>query len=165
MGGPSAAIVCEELISLGVERAVRVGTAGGLGSLALGTLLVAGEAFAMDGTSRALGAGERVAGDLGLTAALRHAVPDAACGAVVTSDLFYEGERPRFDEWRRLGALGVEMEAAALFAVGQARGAAIGCVVAITDLLGQERERIGAEALAAAGLAVGRAGMAALIAQ
>ena len=54
------------------------------------------------------------------------------------------------------------MEAAALFAVGQRRGAAVACVLAITDLLGEERERITPADLAQAGLAVGRLGAAAL---
>ena len=56
MGGPSAAIVLEELIALGLERAIRVGTAGALSpSLALGELVIATEAICADGTSRALG--------------------------------------------------------------------------------------------------------------
>ena len=57
MGGPSAAIVIAELADLGAETLLRVGTCGALdGSLALGDLLVASEALAADGTSRALGA-------------------------------------------------------------------------------------------------------------
>src|ERR1700758_740815 len=60
MGGPSAAIVISELIELGVRRLFRVGPCGALApGLRLGDLLVATEAFAADGTSRALGAGER----------------------------------------------------------------------------------------------------------
>jgi uridine phosphorylase len=82
MGGPSAAIVLEELIALGVRRAVRVGTCGALdGALALGDLLVAREALAADGTSRALGAGERVAADVELTAALARAVSPVGASA------------------------------------------------------------------------------------
>lgn len=74
MGGPSAAIVLHELIDLGVRRAIRVGTCGALdGGLELGDLVVAGEAIADDGTSRALGSDARVAADTGLTAALARA--------------------------------------------------------------------------------------------
>jgi uridine phosphorylase len=79
MGGPSAAIVLEELCDLGLELAIRVGTCGALDAgLALGDLLVADAALAADGTSRALGAGERVAADAGLVAALQ-----AAAGELV----------------------------------------------------------------------------------
>lgn len=164
MGGPSAAIVLDELIALGVTRAIRVGTAGALDrGLSLGRLLVATEAIAADGTSRALGAGERAAADTVLLERLRSAVPDAAVGPVVSSDLFYEVGVPRFDAWRAAGARAVEMEAATLFALGALRGVAVACVVAITDLLDGGRERIDADRLHAAGLAVGRAGAAALL--
>lgn len=164
IGGPSAVIVLEELIAMGVTRAIRVGTAGGLdGGLALGELLVATEAICADGTSRALGAGERAPADGEIVAALRGAGGVAASGTVVSADLFYEVGVPRFGLWREHGARAVEMEAAALFALGALRGVAVGCVLAITDLLDGERRRIGADALHEAGLAVGRAGVAALL--
>src|ERR671923_1542336 len=52
MGCPSAAIVMEELIQLGVKRFLRVGTCGGLQSdLRLGDLIVAVSAVAADGTA------------------------------------------------------------------------------------------------------------------
>ena len=64
MGGPSAAIVAEELIGLGARRLVRVGTCGALADgLGLGRLLVAGAALCEDGASRGLGAGERAQAD------------------------------------------------------------------------------------------------------
>src|SRR5947209_1256904 len=67
MGGPSAAIVMSELIELGARRAIRVGTCGALASpLELGDLVVARESLCLDGTSRVLGAGERVAADSSL---------------------------------------------------------------------------------------------------
>jgi uridine phosphorylase len=57
MGGPSAAIVLEELAELGVRRAVRVGTCGALSpELDHGDLVIAAEALTEDGTSRARGA-------------------------------------------------------------------------------------------------------------
>jgi uridine phosphorylase len=164
MGGPSAAIVLEELIALGATRAVRVGTAGALvDSLRLGELLLASEAIAADGTSRALGAGERIAADQSLLAALQRAAPDVRCGPIVSSDLFYEVGEQRFAKWREGGALAVEMEAAALFAVGQRRGIPVACALAITDVLTSERERIDPAALSQTGLAVGRLGLSALL--
>jgi uridine phosphorylase len=163
MGGPSAAIVLDELIALGVTRAIRVGTAGALDrGLALGELLIATEAITADGTSRSLGAGERAVADAVLVERLRSVAPDAAVGPVVSSDLFYEVGVPRFDAWRAIGGRAVEMEAATLFALGALRGISVGCVLAITDLLDGGRERIDEDRLQAAGLAVGRAGAAAL---
>lgn len=163
MGGPSAAIVLEELISLGARRMIRVGTAGALdGSLGLGELLIVEQALAADGTSRALEVGDRIAADPQLLAALGAAAPGVRSGMIASSDLFYELGESRLDAWRTAGALAVEMEAAALFAVGQRRGAAVACVLAITDLIGEERERITPAGLAQAGLAVGRLGASAL---
>src|SRR5258708_20910559 len=75
MGGPSAAIVLHALISLGVTRAIRVGTCGALDpALGLGDLVVAREATAADGTSLALGAGELTRADPVLVDALRGAL-------------------------------------------------------------------------------------------
>jgi uridine phosphorylase len=155
MGGPSAAIVLEELAQLGATRFVRVGTCGALdGGLALGDLVVAGEAIAGDGTSRALGAGDRVAADPSLTAALGDG------SLIASTDLFYDDEVLRF---AGAGAVAVEMEAAALFRVGELRGVAVGCVLAVSDVLTDDRrERLGEDELSAAGEAVGRAGAAAL---
>jgi uridine phosphorylase len=68
IGGPSAAAVVGELAELGAQRFVLVGSAVGVSGL-----LVVSTAIAGDGTSRALGAGERVAPDGALLDALRGA--------------------------------------------------------------------------------------------
>src|SRR3954449_11539382 len=118
MGGPSAAIVAEELIGLGARTLVRIGTCGALvPELALGELVAAEAALAADGTSQALGAGERVEADPELTSALA-----ARRVTVVSTDVFYE-EREGIEEgWVAAGALAVEMESATLFTVARRRG-------------------------------------------
>ena len=161
MGGPSAAIVITELVAMGVRRAVRVGTCGALDpALELGELIVATEAVAADGTSRALGGGERVPADHGLTAALRSAAPDARAGAVVSVDLFYEAGEPGAGR----DGLAVEMEAATLFAIGASGPLAAGCLLIVSDTFAPNgtRARIGDEALAAAAERMGAAALAAL---
>jgi DeoD family purine-nucleoside phosphorylase len=162
MGGPSAAIVAEELIGLGAQRLVRVGTCGALvGDLALGELLVADAALCEDGASRALGADARAEPDRALRAAL--AAGGARTGLVVSTDLFYDPDEGRAARWVRAGALAVEMEAAALFTVASLRGAAAACLLAVTDLLaGGGRERIADAELAAAERALGESALAAL---
>ena len=156
MGGPSAAIVLEELCDLGVQRAVRVGTCGALDAgLELGDLVVAAEALATDGASQALGAGERIAAPGGLEVEGRR-------GLVVSTDLFYDPDPSREQAWREAGALAVEMETAALYAVGARRGVEVAAVLAVTDLLSDGRERIDEDGLRTAGERVGRAGAAAL---
>jgi uridine phosphorylase len=86
IGGPSAAAVVGELAALGARRFVLVGTAAGVSGL-----LVVADAVCADGTSRALGAGERVAPDAALLDALRDAGP---AGTVRSGDLL-DGEGAR----------------------------------------------------------------------
>lgn len=134
MGGPSAAIVLEELIALGVSRAIRVGTCGALdGALSLGEIVPAGEAIAADGASRALGAGERALADRQLTAALEAQCGRSGC-TIVTTDLFYDPSPQRNQQWLGAGAMAVEMEAATLFTVGERAGIQVGCVLIVSDV-------------------------------
>ena len=157
MGGPSAAIVIEELIQLGARRLVRVGTCGALhDSLQLGTLLAASAALPEDGTSRALGATGPLPAHPELLAAL-----DAPRGLVVSSDLFYDPDPSRPDRWRAAGAVAVEMEAATLFALAARHGLPAACVLVVSDVVAT-RERIGPEALLEAEAAMGDAALAAL---
>lgn len=168
MGGPSAAIVLEELCDLGLCIAIRVGTCGALdGELALGDLVIADVALACDGASRALGADGRVGADRALVAALQAtAGAGARTGAVASSDLFYERDPERPARWRRAGALAVEMETATLLRVAELRGIRAGCLLAVSDVFGDggERHRIDADALLEAAGRLGRVGAAALAA-
>ena len=146
MGGPSAAIVIAELAALGARTLVRVGTCGALDpSLTLGDLVVATEALAADGTSRALGAGERVAASPELAQALVAA--GARPGPVVSSDLFYDGAAGAEEAWQAAGALAVEMETATLFALAQRRGLHAGCALIVSDIVLPARRRIDPDAL------------------
>jgi DeoD family purine-nucleoside phosphorylase len=179
MGGPSAAIVIEELVRLGARRIVRVGSCGALvDGLALGDALVADAAIAHDGTSRALGAGERVAGDPRLIAALARAaaaespvmgdgvvaeVVAVRQGAVVTTDLFYDPTGDHADTSDPAHpALAIEMETATLFQLAKLRDVQAGCVLVVSDLLGPQRGRIEHDAMEAAAIRAGRIAMAAL---
>ena len=164
MGGPSAAIVVEELIDLGARRLIRIGTCGALvPELPLGALLAAGSVLSADGTSRALGAGDRVEADAGLNAALvEHG--GARNATVVSTDLFYDPREDLPDAWRAAGAEAVEMEAAAVLAVAARRGVAAACLLAVTDRLGDGRVRMEQELIEEAGVELGRAALAALAA-
>jgi DeoD family purine-nucleoside phosphorylase len=164
MGGPSAAIVIAELAALGASTLLRVGTCGALvESLALGQLLVATEALAADGTSRALGAGERVAASPEVVDRLLRAAGDGdRSGPVVSSDLFYDGEAGVEEKWRSAGALAVEMETATLFALARRRGLRAGSVLVVSDVLLPARRRIETTALREAEHRLGELALAAL---
>lgn len=164
MGGPSAAIVVEELIALGARTLVRIGTCGALvPSLELGELVTAPEVLAQDGASAAMGAGPRPAPDRKLTRALQAA--GARPVMAVSTDLFYDPRPAIADEWLAAGVEVVEMEAAALLTVAHRRGACAAVLLAVSDRLERgRRDRIDAEALEAAGVRLGETAFAALAA-
>jgi uridine phosphorylase len=158
IGGPSAALVLEELCDLGLCCAVRVGTCVALDAdTALGELVAVREVLAADGTSRALGAPERLAGDEALTTAL--AVRADRAGAVVSSDLFYDPRPGERAAWARAGALAVDLETAAVLAVARRRGIRAAVVLAV---VARGDERLDAEAIADAGVRLGHAALEAL---
>jgi len=153
MGGPSAAIVLEELADVGVELAVRVGTCGALAAdLELGDLVVATQALGEDGASRALAGGPLRGGDPTLVGNLVAAAGEGVhAGLIVSTDLFYDPRPGRADAWAGQGALAVEMETAALLAVARRRGLRAATLLAVSDLLGPGgRERIDEDALTSA---------------
>lgn len=158
MGGPSAAIVTEELIALGARRLVRIGTCGALvDELELGQLVAAQTVLPADGTSVALGANGSLGSDPGLLERLVAA--GARPGTVVSSDLFYDPRPDAAAAWRERGALVVEMEAATILQVAARRGVVAACVLAVSDV---GAERIDQERLEQLAARLGDAGYAAL---
>ena len=158
MGGPSAAIVIEELIDLGARTLIRIGTCGALvEGLELGELVSAREVIARRrGQPRPRGLRRRWRPDPALHAAL-----GAREVTAVSTDLFYDareesggrvgGRRaPRSWRWRRRPC----------WRSPGAAGVAAAVLLAVTDqLAGGSRQRIGAEELEAAGLRLGRDGL------
>src|SRR5437773_2354618 len=117
MGCPSAAIVVEELVMLGVKRLVRVGTCGGLQpDLQLGDLIVAISAVSADATALHLVGNEphTPTADFSLVHEAVHAAKELGkrirVGPVVSSDLFYNPDGGQYARWSERGVLGVEME-------------------------------------------------------
>ena len=101
MGGPSAAIVVEELIALGARQLVRIGSCGALvDDLELGDLIAAETVLPADGASAALGANGSLACDPVLLE--RMVAAGARPATVVSSDLFYD---PREGEVARLSLI------------------------------------------------------------
>ncbi|MEA2374449.1 MAG: purine-nucleoside phosphorylase [Thermoleophilaceae bacterium] len=164
MGGPSAAIVVEELIDLGARVLVRTGTCAALdGALALGDLMVAASVLPADGASAALGAERLVKGDARLTDALAAAAGGGAARMVVTTDLFYDPRPGQEDAWRDAGAAAIEMEAATVLTVAARRGARAACLLLVSDVLaGDGRARLSDEELEAGGERLGRVALRAL---
>jgi purine-nucleoside phosphorylase len=142
MGCPSAAIVMEELVQLGVKRFLRVGTCGGLQpDLALGDLIVALSAIPADSTARHL-VGTDVhcpTSDWDLVHAAVHHAKEVGqplrVGPIVSSDLFYNPDDGQYERWSSRGVLAVEMEAAVLFTLGALRRVQAGCLLTVSDVV------------------------------
>jgi uridine phosphorylase len=147
IGGPSTAVVAEELIRLGARRLVRVGTCTGT---PLGGLVLVEAALAEDGASRALGFSGPVSADPDLLAALRAAAPGAPAVTIVSADLYYD---PEPDRWAAESA--VDLSTAALFAVAARHGVAAASVLLVSRAGGRVLDP---EALEEAERELGRVG-------
>ncbi len=142
MGCPSAAIVIEELVRLGVTRLLRIGTCGGLQpDLRLGDLIVAISAVPADQTAVHYVGGEPHAptADWSLIHGAVHAAKELGrplrVGPIVSSDVFYDPDPDRAGRWSQRGILGVEMEAAVLFTLGALRKVQAGCLLTVSDVI------------------------------
>ena len=144
IGAPAAVTVLEELIALGVKRIIVVGTGGSLQpALPIGSLAIATGAIREDGTSfHYAPAGVEVAPDAGLSRALGEAVAGlggaVTFGPMWTTDAPYRELKSKVMVYGAMGALAVEMEAAALFALGALREVKVALILAISDELFHE---------------------------
>lgn len=151
MGCPSAGIVFEELTMLGAQRLIRVGTCGALQDrMRMGDTVIAMSATAEDetplryaqmssyapaATFELVEAATRLSRDVGATVHV---------GPVVTSGVFYDPDPSTFARWKRVGHVGVEMEAAMMYTVAAVHGLEALAIMTVSDLLAEtgETERI-----------------------
>ena len=142
MGCPSAGIVVEELVQLGVKKILRVGSCGGLKlGLNMGEIVVALSAVPADATPLHLIGNETHAptADWELVHSLVHHAKELGkpvnVGPVVSSDVFYNPDQGQYTRWAERGILAVEMEAAMLFTLGALRKIQAGCVLIVSDVV------------------------------
>ena len=157
IGGPSASIALEELVKIGAEKFIRVGTCGGIDiNVKGGDIVVATGAVRMEGTSKEYAPIEFPAvADLDITNALVEACKNLNnpfhTGIVQCKDSFYGQHSPekspvsydlinKWEAWKRLGCKASEMESAALFVVGSALNVKVGSV--FLTVANQEREKL-----------------------
>jgi len=131
----------EELAAWGTKEFISIGFAGSLREdVPPGTLVVCDRAFRDEGTSyHYLSADVPANADAALTHALESALCNAGLtykkGPTWTTDAIYRETRPEIEYFRSQGALVVDMEAAALFAVAQYRGVALASCFSVSDTL------------------------------
>lgn len=151
MGCASAGIYYNELIQLGAQRIIRVGTAGGLApGLQMADTVVAISATADDPVVAQMTQGEahsptaswnlvELAVNRGRELGARVHV-----GPIVSSGLFYDPRQGIMQRWADRGHLAVEMEAAMLYTLGALHKIETLCICTISDLITDENnaERI-----------------------
>lgn len=160
IGGASAAIAMEELVKIGAEVFIRVGTCGGMQlDVKGGDLVIATGAIRMEGTSKEYAPIEFPAvADLEVVNALVQAANNLNCtyhtGVVQCKDSFYGQHSPetkpvsyelenKWEAWKRLGCLASEMESAALFVVASYLKVKVGSV--FLTVANQERDKLNLE--------------------
>jgi uridine phosphorylase len=141
IGAPGAVIHLEEFIEWGVEKFVSVGTAGGLQrSLGIGDLVLCERAIRDEGSSHHyLKPSKYAYPSPALTDRLRQALQSRrlkfTSGTSWSIDTPYRETISEARTYRREGVLTVEMEAAALFAVGKYRKAEVAALFSVSDSL------------------------------
>lgn len=148
IGGPSVSIVAHELRNLGVQTMIGVGAMGAIQpDVAVGDMVVVTGAVRLEGASTGYAPIEFPAvADHDVVGALHRASSaqgvTAHRGICASTDTFYPGQE-RYDqdgkhvlsslrgsllEWRRLGVLGYDMEAASLLTLAAVMGLRAGLV-------------------------------------
>ena len=142
---PDDAILAEELLRLGAEQLIRVGTAGGIApGIRTGDLVIALSACPVDGATRTYLHGDPYAptADFALTHALYHAAQEAAIpvwvGPIASVDVFYNPDPDYTTKWRKRGVLAFEMEASALFYLAARAGVQAACMLTVSDVMSEE---------------------------
>ncbi|MBQ5921923.1 MAG: purine-nucleoside phosphorylase [Alistipes sp.] len=143
MGIPSIGIYTYELYNFyGVKSIIRTGSAGAYHpDLQLGDVMIAIGAC----TDSNYGAQYNLPGTFSPTAdfALARAAVEKAeqmgiryrVGNILSSDVFYGDDSERWKEWQKMGVMGVEMEAAALYMNAARSGNKALCICTVSDSL------------------------------
>jgi uridine phosphorylase len=141
IGSPSIAALAEELIAWGVKELVSFAWAGGLQpALPPGSIVICDRAIRDEGTShhylapsRYVAANSELVDRLTQGFTRRGLAPRV--GATWTTDAPYRETEAEVRSLQAEGVLTVEMEAAGLLAIGQARRVPTACVFAVGDSL------------------------------
>lgn len=142
MGCPSAAIMIEELVTLGAQNLLRIGTCGTIrDGIALGDLIVVTGACALNSSTTALVGVEGYApvANYELVAAADVAARSRGIrrhmGIVATMDLFYDPREELVEKLGKYGVLALEMEASVVLTIGARPGLRGGCLLTVSDLI------------------------------
>ena len=136
IGGPAASIAMEELVNVGAEMFIRVGSCGGRQKdMPIGTPVVINAAYRGEGTSKAyLPEAFPAVADREITNALVDALKESGLdyreGIGFTRDAYYIQNKSLNELLTKVGVVAAEQEAALLFIVGSWRGVRVGAIAA-----------------------------------
>jgi DeoD family purine-nucleoside phosphorylase len=149
MGCASAGIYYNELIQLGAQRIIRVGTAGGLApGLQLADTVVAISATADDPVVAQMTQGEAHSPTASWSLVEKAIIRGRELGGrvhvgpIVSAGLFYDPRTGIMQRWADRGHLAVEMEAAMLYTLGALHKIETLCVCTISDLITDEQNAV-----------------------
>ena len=154
IGAPAATVVLENLVALGIKQFISIGIAGSISNLLeVGDLVVCSKALRDEGTSHHyMPATVYTTPSETLTKKLRSSLEVSGyahtVGSSWTTDAPYRETKTEIDHYRQKGIHTVEMEAAALFAVGQFRQVEVAAAFAISDVADESGWRFDFEARA-----------------
>ncbi len=143
LSAPYAVMILERLIALGAKVVLALGWCGSLQRhVNVGSLLLPSAAVGSDGTSpHYLEGRKQPAPHAGLCRLLQARIEAANIpwhnGAVWTTDAFYRETVAQVRRHQGQGVLGVDLELAALFAVGQFRQVAVAGLLVVSDELAE----------------------------
>lgn len=147
IGGPYAVLIAEQLAAAGVRMIIGLTSAGRIApELPLPCLVAADAAVRDEGTSlHYLPAGTEVECPSGIVPLLERELAatnwPVRRGKVWTTDAPYRETKTQLEAWAREGVLAVEMQAASLFAFGQARGAGVAVVAMVSNAVDHPGEQ------------------------
>ena len=141
MGAPSIGIYAYELFNdYGVQKAIRVGTAGGIAPTQLRDVVIAISASTDSKINR------RTYGDLDVAPAASYELLEKAVakareskiphhvGMVASGDLFYD-ETDSLEHWKKLGVLALEMETSQLYTLAAKFRRQALSIVTVSDMM------------------------------
>jgi uridine phosphorylase len=149
IGAPYAVLILEKLVALGAKKVLFFGWCGSIqADVKIGNIILVSRAFSEEGTSRLYPIeGECFKPNGDMVKAIKKALVAHSVsfhqGGVWSTDAPYRETQEKVFDFQKKGALAVEMELSALFAVGRFRDVEVGGLLIVSDELHDGKWRRG----------------------
>lgn len=149
IGAPYVVLILEKLIALGAKKVLFLGWCGSIQTdVKVADIILVNRAFSEEGTSRLYPIeGDSFEPDTDMVKAIKKALVAHSVffhqGGVWSTDAPYRETREKVCDFQKKGAIAVEMELSALFAVGRFRDVEVGGLLVVSDELHDGKWRRG----------------------